>query len=431
MNIAIVGAGMMGLTLAYRLSQRGHQVTIFESSQQLGGLTTHHDYGPFVWDRFYHVILPSDNGLIGLLREIGLGEQLRWQKTLTGFYVDQNFYSISNTIEFLQFPPLNLIDKIRLAFTFLYGSRIESWQKLEQILVEDWLLKLSGRSTYEKLWKPLLLAKLGEHYRRVSAVFIWSYIKRLFSARDSSLKKEQLGYIQGGYHTVFNRLAELIQASEGRICMGVAVEHIAPHPQGGIWVEQNGQKDHFDKVFFTGPVSILQHVVAKDLVNSAGDYELVEYLGVICMVLITRKPLIPYYVVNIADQKIPFTGVIGMSNLVSLDETAGLHLTYLPKYVLSNDSLLKQPDDEIRKLFLNGLRSMFPDLKPDDILTVHINRAMKVQPLQVLNYSHLIPKITTSSNDFFVLNSSQFVNNTLNNNTVVEHVDYFLKNNFL
>ena len=69
--------------------------------------------------------------------------------------------------------------------------------------MEDWLLKLGGKSTYEKLWKPLLLSKLGENYKRISAVFIWAYIKRLFSARDSSLNKEQLGYVSGGYKTCF------------------------------------------------------------------------------------------------------------------------------------------------------------------------------------------------------------------------------------
>ena len=80
----------------------------------------------------------------------------------------------------------------------------------------------------------------------------------------------------------------------------------------------------------------------------------VEYLGVICMVLITRKPLVPYYVVNIADQHIPFTGIIGMSNLVSLQETAGLHITYLPKYLLSDDPLLKETDDEFAKAIFQG-----------------------------------------------------------------------------
>lgn len=427
MKIAVIGGGMMGLTLAYRLSQQGHQVTVLEASQQLGGLTTHHDFGPFVWDRFYHVILPSDTSLIPLLQEIGLGDRLCWQKTLTGYYVDRQFYSISNTMEFLRFPPLNLLDKIRLAFTLLYGSRIQNWRRLEQISVEDWLVRVSGRSTYEKMWKPLLLAKLGENYQRVSAVFIWSYIKRLFSARNSSLKKEQLGYVQGGYKTVFDRLALLIQTMGGTIRTGVTVDSIVPAPTGGLWVEQQGRKDAFDKVFFTGPVNVLERVAARDLIDTRGDFTQVEYLGVICMALITRKPLVPYYIVNIADSQVPFTGLIGTSNLVSLNETAGLHLTYLPKYVLSSDPLLHRSDDELRKLFFHGLRLMFPTLNADDIVTAHLNRAVKMQPLQVLNYSHLVPKTTTTHPDFFVLNTSQFVNDTLNNNTVVQHMNEFMK----
>ncbi|MBD2772973.1 NAD(P)/FAD-dependent oxidoreductase [Iningainema tapete] len=432
MKIGIIGGGMMGLASAYRLSQKGHKVTVFESNKQLGGLTTYHDYGLFVWDRFYHVILPSDTYLINFLQEIGLGDKLRWRRTLTGCYIDSQLYSISNTVEFFLFPPLSLIGKIRLAFTLLYGSRIKNWRRLEQISVEDWLLKISGKNAYEKLWQPLLLAKLGESYKRVSAVFIWSYIKRLFSARDSSSHKEQLGYVEGGYKTVFDRLENLICSAGGEICTYTPVEYIAPHPQGGIWVEYKGKKEHFDKVIFTGPVNILQSITANHLVKVAGDRtQEVEYLGVICMALITRKALVPYYIVNIADQRVPFTGLLGMSNLVSLEETDGMHLTYLPKYLMSDDPLLQQTDEELKKLFFRGLRLIFPELNADDIVACHINRAFKMQPLQVLNYSSLVPKIVTEHDDFFVLNNSQFVNDTLNNNTVVKHVDEFMKKLFL
>ncbi len=427
MNIGIIGGGLMGLLLAQSLSKQGHVVTVFENNKQLGGLATYHDYGPFIWDRFYHVILPSDTKLINFLKDIGLGDQLRWRRTLTGLYVNQQFYSISSNIEFLRFPPLSLLGKLRLALTILYGSRIKNWRWLEKISVENWLLKTSGRSTYEKFWKPLLLAKLGESYKRVSAVFIWSYIKRLFSARDSSLQKEQLGYVVGGYKTVFDHLEKLLRSAGNDIRTGVSVEKVEPNPGGGLWVEHNGKREHFDKVIFTGSVNILQRIVANDLIKVAGDCGTLEYLGVICMVLITRKPLVPYYVVNIADQRIPFTGIIGMSNLVSLQETAGLHITYLPKYVLSDDPILRQTDDELRKLFFKGLRLIFPELKTDDIVTAQINRAVKVQPLQVLNYSNLVPKVNTEHDDFYVLNTSQFVNDTLNNNAVVNHIDEFLR----
>src|SRR5436309_608041 len=337
MKIGIIGGGAMGLALAYRLSVQRHTVTVFESESQLGGLATYHDYGPFFWDRFYHVIVPSDAHLLRFLSEIGLADRVRWSRTLTGFYVDERMYSLSSTSDFLRFPLIGPIAKIRLALTILYCSRIRDWRRLEKVTVAEWLTKTCGHRTYEKIWKPLLLAKLGESYRRVSAVFIWSYIKRLFSARHSSSKNEHLGYVSGGYRAVLNRVEASIRAAGGDIRTGVSVTRIEPGTPQGIEVECDQTRERFDKVVFTSPVNVLERVAAPELLRGAGGSGAVEYLGVVCMVLVTRKPLTPYYVLNIADERIPFTGVIGMSNLVSVDETAGLPITYLPTYVLFDD----------------------------------------------------------------------------------------------
>jgi len=63
LKVGIIGGGLMGLATAFRLLQKGHQVTVFEKDKQPGGLATYHNYGEFIWDRFYHVILPSDKNL--------------------------------------------------------------------------------------------------------------------------------------------------------------------------------------------------------------------------------------------------------------------------------------------------------------------------------------------------------------------------------
>ena len=427
MNIGVIGAGMSGMALAQRLGVAGHKVTVFERADQPGGLATYQDHGEFVFDRFYHVILPTDRHLISFIGEIGLGDEFRWSKTLTGFFVDDRLHSVSNAIEFLKFPPLSLWAKIRLAFTILYCSRVNNWRRLENVLVEDWLIKLSGRSTYEKLWRPLLLAKLGENYRRVSAVFIWTYIKRMFSARDKSASREQMGYVRGGYKTVFDRIRDLIDAAGGSVELGVQVEHIHVNSGGRLEVVTASGARDFDKVVFTGPVNVLREIAPPSLVSLDHAGESVEYLGVLCMALITRKPLTPYYVLNIADSRIPFTGVIGMSTIVGEEDTAGLYLTYLPKYVLSTDDDLRRSDEEVVPEFMSGLRVLFPDLDPSDIVSNQIYRAYKVQPLQVLEFSKLIPKNETLHPDFFVLNTAQFVKNTLNNNEVVRAVDEFLE----
>jgi protoporphyrinogen oxidase len=425
MRIGIIGGGLTGLAAADRLGRLGNHVHVFERATQPGGLATWHDFGGCVWDRFYHVILPSDAHLIGFLRDLGLADSLRWSPTQTGYYVDRQFHSLSTNVDFLRFPPLGLISKFRLALTILYAARIDDWRRLEKIPVEDWLLRTSGRATFEKFWKPLLLAKLGENYRRVSAVFIWTYVKRLFSARDATAQREHLGYVSGGYRAVFQRITERLAAAGGRLELGVQVTRIAPARGGGIIVHLGDRQETFDKVLFTGPVNVLRQVTDPALVEVAQPGRDVEYLGVICMVLITRLPLVPYYVLNIGDESIPFTGIIGTSNVVDRGETNGLHVTYLPKYVLSDDPLLRADDETIRASFFDGLRRMFHDLDRVGIESVHINRAVKVQPLQVIDYSTLVPRATTRHPDFFVLNSAQFVNNTLNNNEVIRNVNAF------
>lgn len=425
-KIGIIGAGMTGLALAQRLTQEGHSVNVFEREKQPGGLATYQDHGDFVFDRFYHVILPTDRQLISFIEDIGLGDKLCWRTTLTGFFVDRKSYSVSNAFEYLKFPPLSLWSKMRLAFTIIYCSRIENWRRLEKISVEDWLIKTSGRATYEKLWKPLLLAKLGENYRRVSAVFIWTYIKRMFSARDSSASREQMGHVQGGYKTVFDRLEQIIANGDGHLKLGVTVSRVAAAPGGGMQVFHDGEVEHFDKVVFTGPVNVMEKIVDSDLVDVRHSGKNVEYLGVLCMALVTRKPLTPFYVLNIADDEVPFTGVIGMSTVVDVEETAGRYLTYLPKYMLSTDEEMRRDEGELHDEFLRGLRIIFPDLADSDIVSARIHRAIKVQPLQVINFSEIVPKSETLHPDFFILNTAQFVNNTLNNNEVVRAVNSFM-----
>ncbi|MEX0734132.1 MAG: NAD(P)/FAD-dependent oxidoreductase [Steroidobacteraceae bacterium] len=425
MRIGIIGGGLMGLTLAERLGALGHRVCVYERAAQPGGLATWHNFGEFVWDRFYHVILPSDTSLIEFIRSIGLADRLRWRATRTGYYVERRFHSLSSGLDFLRFPLLGWWSKLRLAYTILYCSRIRDWRRLERVTVEEFLVRHSGRDTFEKMWKPLLLAKLGEHYRRVSAVFIWTYVRRLFSARDATAQKEQLGYLSGGYRTVFSRLVDLIGQSGGVVRTGVEVESVRAHPRAGIQITAAGETQDFDKVIFTGPMNVLRSVADPRLVQMPPEGD-IEYLGVVCMALVTRKPFCPYYVLNIADERIPFTGIIGMSSLVDTKETSGLYLTYFPKYVLSEDVMLRRPEEVLKTEFLAGFRAMYPDFSDDDLVAVHINRARMVQPLHVLSYSAHVQPPRTRHDDFYVVNSAQFASNTLNNNEVIRNVNAFL-----
>ena len=98
-----------------------------------------------------------------------------------------------------------------------------------------------------------MLAKLGESYERVSAVFIWSYIKRMFSARDPSTAKEQLGHVAGGYKRVIKQITAKLVDSGSAIRTGVTVRRIEPDADGGSWSTTTTVRSISTKSFSRAP----------------------------------------------------------------------------------------------------------------------------------------------------------------------------------
>ncbi len=246
-NIAIIGSGFLGLTLALRLAETGVKVTVFESASEIGGLASAWQIGDVVWDKHYHVTLLSDSFTRKIVEEIGLQDEFNWVETKTGFYTDGKLVSMSNSLEFLKFPLLDLISKFRLGGTIFYASRVKDWKALEKISVEDWLTKLSGRQTFEKMWKPLLKAKLGKAYKETSAAFIWATIARMYAARNSGLKREMFGYVRGGYARVLEKFGEVLREKNVEIELNSRIEKIEKNAEGKICVSV-AESDKFNSV---------------------------------------------------------------------------------------------------------------------------------------------------------------------------------------
>lgn len=464
-NIAIVGSGFLGLTLALRLAEAGNQVTIFESAAEIGGLAGAWKIGDVVWDKHYHVTLASDSFARRIVEEIGLGKEFKWVETKTGFYTGGKLVSMSNSVEFLKFPPLDFISKIRLGATIFYASKMKDWRALEKIPVETWLTKLSGKKTFDKIWKPLLKAKLGEAYKQTSAAFIWATIQRMYAARNSGLKKEMFGYVKGGgYARVLKRFGEHLREKGVEIRLNSAVETVEKLADGKVKisiadeaanagkfskedrvnfflnlyktsVKPNGNslKDflalEFDDVILTCPSSAAAKICPQLTDEERRKHEAIKYQGIICASLLMRNSISAFYVTNITDE-VPFTGVIEMSALVDKSELNGNALVYLPKYVAPDDALFEKSDEEIEKIFVAALEKMYPQFRREDVSAVRVSRVREVFPLPVLNYSSKLPPVKTSLENVYVVNSAQITNGTLNVNETVQLAERFFSENF-
>ena len=424
----IVGGGIMGMTLAHRLAQQGHQVTIFEAAPEIGGLVSswkmptgsEKNKQEIEWDKFYHVILLSDFRTRSILKDIGLEDKIEWVETKTGFYINGKLYSMSDTIEFLKFPTLNLFDKFRLGLTIIVASRIKNWKRLEKIPVTTWLKRWSGSNTYNKIWLPLLRAKLGESYTKTSAVFIWATIQRLYGARRSGLKKEMFGFVPGGYKVVIEAFKRTLLNESVHIRTSTSVTEVKTGADNKPLIKLTDDSvESFDEVIVTLPSPIATRLCTGLSPLEKQQLNNIEYLGVICVAVLMDKPISEFYITNITDARFPFTGIIEMTALVNKAYLDGHTLIYLPKYVSTDDPLFKQSDEEIRDYFISNFKNMYPLITDDNIKFAGVARANHVITVAKLNYSETLPGVQTSVPNIYIVNTSHIIDGTLNVNETV------------
>lgn len=416
----VIGGGMLGMTIAHRLSQQGHRVSLLESRPATGGLADAWQVGGITWDRHYHVTLMSDFHVRDLWKEIGVEQEMNWVETKSGFYTDGQLHSMSNTLEFLKFPPLGLMDKLRLGATIFAASKIRNWKRLEQIPVAEWLTKMSGRRTFAKMWLPLLRAKLGNCWEDTSAAFIWATIARMYAARRSGLKKEMFGYVRGGYARALQAFETALTTGGTEIRCDTSVQRIFPSDDGRVIVETSDGDDVFDNVVTTVPSPVLTRILPQLNEEQRRLHDGIRYHGIICASVLLKNPISRFYVTNITDAGAPFTAVIEMTALVDPAELQDRHLVYLPKYVTPDDPAFDRSDREIENDFISALERMYPQFSRNDVLAFRISRARHVFALPTLGYSERVPPVETNVPGVCAINSAHIINGTLNVNETVK-----------
>ena len=411
----------MGLKLAKDLIAKGQDVTIAEAAPTFGGLAGAWRVGDVTWDRYYHATLLSDSYLRELLAELDLEKKLDWVETQTGFYAGGKLVSMNNVLEFLKFPPLNLFQRFRLGGTIFYASKIKNWRRMEKLTVEQWLRRWSGNGAFEKVWLPLLKAKLGEAYKQTSAAFIWAHTARMYKARRSGAKKEMFGYVPGGYARILERFCDLLRDRGARLLAGHPVRSVRRTDNEELEVDfGEGRVETFDNVVTT----IASPLIARQCDQLSDDekrkLEGIRYIGVVCASMLLEKPISPYYVTNITDTWVPLTAVIEMSTIVDSEtQLGGKHLVYLPKYLPDDHDGLNESDEDYKEKCLSTLEKMYDHFSRDNVIDFKVSRARYVAALSTIDYSTRLPPIVTSVPGFYALNSAHILDGNLNVNDTI------------
>ena len=422
MKIAIVGGGIMGISLGYFLSQKGIKVEIYEASNTIGGLAgpLHLEDGTDV-DRFYHAILSSDAHLMKLSQELGIDDQLRFKETKMGFFHDGKLFSMNNIVEFLRFPPLNWIDRFRLGLTVLYAQFVRDWKDLEGISVEKWLLRLSGKNTYQNIWRPMLKAKFDGGFENTPATYIWSRLVRMKSTRGGVSQKEMAGHFIGGYMTLLSAMADRIEQAGGQIHLQTPVQEVLIQDGRTRGIRLQGGEKSYDSVVVTLQTPLLRRLIPSGPADYLDYLNKSDYIGIICPIMVLDRPLTGFWTLNITDDRIPFTGVIETTSYIDPQYVGGHHLIYLPKYTAPGSPWQKKTDEEIRTIWLDALAMMFPDFDPSQIRYFMVHRERLVEPLHGLNSLNLIPDVKTPIENLYLSTTAQIYPALTNGESVTRH----------
>jgi len=356
-KIAIVGGGIGGLLVGYKLSQKGNRVTIFEKEKQLGGLISDFKIEGENLEKFYHHIFKTDKEVIELIKELGLEKKLKWHKSSTAIYYQKVFYPFMGTIDLLRFKKLDLVSKFRLGFVYLWLKFDKNWQKYQKITAIEWMKKWAGQKAYQVIWEPLIKGKFHDYSHKISMAWLWARIHTRGGSKNEK-GEEVLGYMDGGFGQITEKLADEISKLGGKIILNEEI---------GDKKIKDLEKD-FDLIIDTRPI--------KE----------VNYLGSVNLVFSSEQNLSNFYWHNINDLDSPFVAFIQHTNLVDKSNYNNKHIYYLGTYVPQDHKYFKISDNEIKTEFLDYLKKIKPEFDKTKISEIKIFKSLYAQHIVVESY---------------------------------------------
>jgi len=405
MRIAIIGAGATGLTAGWKLSSKGHDVTVYDKNDRPGGLAAAIRVGDDMLEMYYHHIFTNDTLLIDTIRELGLENDLGWYEPSNVIYINDTIYPFTSPMDLLMFKPLSFFSRIRMGLMVLQARFVRDYLAIEDITAREWIIRHGGEECYNLVWEPLLNSKFDIDSDKIAATWIWNKFKLRGSSRGKNINKEMLGYLNGSFIKIYERMAEKIQANKGELLLNDGVTEISKSNDKFFVKSQSGTRE-YDSVIFTASPERLSYVIKGMGKHYLDSLRKIKYKANICMILELSESLMPYYWMTVADREIPFVLVIEHTNLVK-NHKYGSHIVYLSRYLDVTNELYSKDDESIKTLFITGLKKIFPQFKEDWIKKCHINRTRDAQPVVRTGYSKLIPEIETPMKGLYLTSMSQ------------------------
>lgn len=408
-SIGVIGGGFAGLTAALRLAQGGYDVTLWEKGRLGGQAATFEVTGAGTrLEIFYHHLFQSDTSITALAKQIGVGDKLMWLPSNVGYFADGRIYPLNGALDLLKLGCIPFVDRLRLGVVTAYLQRVRDWKKYESVTAHDWLSRALGKRAYDKTLGAQLRAKFGSYYDKIPMVWFWGKIWLRTTSRRSPLDQEKLGYFDGSFQVMVDALVDACeQAGVEIVRSGLAGISTDDH---GAWTaipDDGTPATQVDVMLATVPSNVFQRLAPKLPDDYVNKLNALEYEAAVVAILELDRPLSDVYWLNVADDDLPFTGVIEQTNFIDPATYSGKHYVYLSKYMEPDHPYFVMSQQEIVEAYLPHLAKINPAFDRTWVTNTWVYRERAAQPIIPLHYSERIPEHRTPLPNLYLANTTQ------------------------
>ncbi|MCX7709397.1 MAG: NAD(P)/FAD-dependent oxidoreductase [Clostridia bacterium] len=399
-KVVVMGAGPAGLSAGYALAKKGLDVSLFESENQVGGISKTVQYKGYHFDLGGHRFFTKFDEVNKLWNEV-LGDSFRKTPRLSRIYYKNKFFNYPLT-------PMNALLGVGILDTFVIvasylKSRLMPFKEEETF--EQWTSNRFGKRLYsiffktytEKVWGiPCSEIQAEWAAQRIKGLSLMSAIMNaLFKSKKNNIKTliDQFDYPTYGPGMMYNEMKNKIQTMGGSISQNSKVTRVN-HKDGKIVsieiTDPRGKRNVFKGSDFVSSIPVTELV---SILSPSPDPEVLEaakklsYRSIITVdIIINRKDVFPDNWIYIHSPEVKLGRIQNFKNwsreMVPDTNKTSLGLEY---FCNENDKFWNMPDEELFKLAASEIEKI-SICKASEIEDYTIIRVPKAYPVYSKGY---------------------------------------------